>query len=288
MVPALRTSKRGSGHSPSIDQTTELDVFRQIWVMVQRVKRILAHQLTGYFCHRAMIPSFACAILYFTVLSFSGQMVTYLLFVGFTSVHVAIVRTLSVAVELSATFVAPMAMSKVGPIRAGIWFINWQAICLIIGAGWFWSLSSSTLSAIGLVVATILSRVGLWGFDLCIQIIVQEVPSPTQMFAHKFHQLTMFPQEVNSDQRGSFSTTEAAWQNFFELLSYIATMVFYRPDQFRWPVLMSAVGVTIAQGLYAIFVRARRGHLVHLPLCMDIKGWGTRESTRYEPLPGGH
>lgn len=164
MVPALSTSKQELSHTSSTDQPTQ-----------SRAKNTLFHRATSYFRHPAMIPSFSCAILYFTVLSFSGQMITYLLSVGFSSINVAIVRTFSVTVELFATFLAPTLMTKIGPIRAGIWFINWQSICLIIGASLFWNFQSSVISSIGLVGGTILSRVGLWGFDLCIQIIVQEV-----------------------------------------------------------------------------------------------------------------
>jgi hypothetical protein len=48
--------------------------------------------------------------------------------------------------------------------------------------GWisvFWALlNRPTISASGLVGGTILSRVGLRGFDLCIQLIIQEVSCP--------------------------------------------------------------------------------------------------------------
>jgi iron-regulated transporter 1 len=106
-------------------------------------------------------------------------------------------------------------------------------------------------AASGLVGGVILSRVGLWGFDLCAQSIVQE--------------------EVGEDNRGAFSTVEASFQNFFELLSYASTIAFSRPNQFRWPVVISAVAVYTAGGLYAIFVRRRRGHLVHAPSCILIQ-----------------
>lgn len=90
---------------------------------------------------------------------------------------------------------------------------------------------------------------------------------------------------MESDQRGSFSTQEAAWQNFFELGSYITTLAFYRLEQFRWPVLVSVIAVIAAQGLYATFVRTRRGHLVHLPFCVDLKGERARRLIVYERIP---
>lgn len=48
------------------------------------------------------------------------------------------------------------------------------------------------------------------------------------------------------------------------MLSYVTTIIFYRPDQFQWPCLISIIAVYMAGGLNASFVRNRRGHLVHL------------------------
>jgi len=125
---------------------------------------------------------------------------------------------------------------------------------LAFGLSWFFALSdsptgsSNILAASGLVAAVILSRTGLWSFDLCAQAIIQS--------------------EVDSHSRGAFSTVEASFQNLFELLSYVTTIVFSRPDQFRWPALISVVAVYGAGGTYAAFVRRRRGHLVHMPDCI--------------------
>ena len=75
-------------------------------------------------------------------------------------------------------------------------------------------------------------------------------------------------QGVAAEARGSFSSIEAAWQNLFEICSYVSTIVFSRPDQFKWPALISVIAVGFAGLLYAIFVRIQRGHLVHLPKCI--------------------
>jgi iron-regulated transporter 1 len=64
--------------------------------------------------------------------------------------------------------------------------------------------------------------------------------------------------------RGAFSSVEAAWQNAFELCSYISTVIFSHPEQFQWPGLLSVIAVYTAGVLYAAFVRKRRGHLLHL------------------------
>lgn len=133
------------------------------------------HGVANYVRHQIFLPSIALCLLYFTVLSFSGQMVTYLLSVGLSSAQVGVLRTLSTAIELSATWLAPIAMNRVGPLRGGLWFINWQMSCLVGAIALFWVERTPSVAALALVTGVIFSRVGLWGFDLCVQITIQEV-----------------------------------------------------------------------------------------------------------------
>ncbi|KAJ0163302.1 Solute carrier family 40 member 2 [Colletotrichum tanaceti] len=198
-----------------------------------------------YLGHRAFLPSFAGSLLYLTVLSFAGQMVTYLVASGYTTTYVGVARTVGVVFEVLATWVAPWLVARIGPVRAGLWLSNCQVVPLIAGLVIFWVLMSEDplVSATGLVAGTIVSRLGLRGFDLCTQIIVQE--------------------EVEAESRGRFSTVEAAWQNAFELLSYLSTIVFFRPAQFHWPALLSVVAVTSASLAYTAHVGRKRGHLIH-------------------------
>ena len=75
-------------------------------------------------------------------------------------------------------------------------------------------------------------------------------------------------QEVEAVHRGAFSSIEASWQNVFELGSYAITIIFHRPEQFRWPILLSCCAIFISATLYSAFVRQRRGHLLHLSKCV--------------------
>lgn len=133
-----------------------------------------------YIRHPAFLPSFSLSLLYLTVLSFSGQMVTYLMSVGYTPLHVGIARTGSTIVELSATWVAPRLIRRIGPIRGGLWSLNWQMACLAIGVCWYMidlnkHANNALISATVLAICVAFSRLGLWGYDLCAQSIVQEV-----------------------------------------------------------------------------------------------------------------
>ncbi|KAL1726275.1 Ferroporti-1 [Schizophyllum commune] len=264
-VPALQQPKIPPPSSPASDNSPSGRPSRTLTSAL----RALAADLRTYFTHRAVLPSFAGALLYLTVLSFSAQMVTYLLAAGLTPLHIAAARTVSVAFELAATWLAPLAMRRVGPIRAGIWFVSWQCVCLAAGTSVFWTLGvegrNPKLAAAALVAGSIASRVGLWGYDLSAQVIIQE--------------------EVEAEHRGTFATVEASWQSFFELCAYASTIVFSRPEQFRWPALMSCAAVFSAGGLYASFVRKRRGHLLHLSKCIEHRSAKRRnEREGYERL----
>jgi iron-regulated transporter 1 len=146
------------------------------WRHVRKIIRRSTEDFGLYVHHPAFLPSFAGALLYLTVLSFAGQMVTYLLSAGYNATQIGIARTLSVAFEVLATWLAPWLMGRIGPIRTGIWLASWQMVCLVAGMAVFWVFfDRPTISASGLVGGTILSRIGLRGFDLCTQVIIQEV-----------------------------------------------------------------------------------------------------------------
>lgn len=72
---------------------------------------------------------------------------------------------------------------------------------------------------------------------------------------------------MQAGKRGAFSSVEAAWQNAFELLSFASTMIFSKPEQFKWPALMSVVAVATASAAYTLYIRLRRGHVLHLEKC---------------------
>ena len=263
IIPALQTRSAVSNNTGNVSSAlSEVSAKWRWWrfgplCVVQA--RSTYRAVSSYIHHPVFLPSMALCILYFTVLSFSGQMVTYLIAVGLSSTQIGVLRTLSTTIEISATWLAPIAITKVGPPRGGLWFINWQMSSLVGALGFFWAVRTASIAALSLVVGVITSRVGLWGFDLCVQNIIQE--------------------GVDADFRGTFSSLEASFQNIFELMSYATTIAFSRPEQFRYPVAMSAVAVLIADTLYAKFVRDNRGHLIHLSKCIDGKG-GTRQRKR--------
>lgn len=284
-VHAVVPSLQRPSSSDETDRDTDFSAESSSKSALSRILPLTS--LSFYVRHPAFLPSLSLSLLYLTVLSLAGQMVTYLLASGFTSLQVGLIRTVSTIFELSATFLAPRLMKYIGVVRAGIWALSWEMGWLALGGALYFRdtwldrgqdvQAGVTLGAVGLVVGVVLSRVGLWGFDLCAQSLVQDVRVilsnslvPPNTCLGKWTELT-FEQEVEAENRGSFSSVEAAFQNLFELASYVTTIIFSRPDQFKWPVAVSIGAVYLAGGLYAGFVRKRRGHLFHRPACVCLE-----------------
>ncbi|KAF7181822.1 hypothetical protein CNMCM7691_001119 [Aspergillus felis] len=188
-----------------------------------------------YVANPIFLASFALSLLYLTVLSFGTTMVTYLLHTGFDPLQVSCMRIGAVLAELSGTWAAPFIMGRIGPIRSGLWFLNWQLGCLATAALAFALYdSNSRLVAVSLIVGVALSRIGLWGFDLSVQFLVQE--------------------GVEEDARGRFSSTEMGVQNVFEMLSFATTIVFPLPEQFKYPVFISYGAIALAAACFAAYL----------------------------------
>ncbi|KAK9365041.1 Ferroporti-1 [Lipomyces kononenkoae] len=270
LVPALATRASASDHEEVSESAEEPLLAAENENDAGITETVSTSPFSKYIRHELFLPSFALSVLYFTVLSFGGQFVVYLLAVGYTPSVVGVLRTGSVLFELAATWVAPILMGKIGAVRSGMWFINWQAICCLVAAvAIFYSGPTNSADAppteptdkflfffaskvtAAAVIAVVCSRVGLWGFDLCAQILIQEGVEP--------------------ESRTAFSSVESSFQNFFELLSFASTIVFDKPDTFAVPAILSANSVVIAAILFAVYVRRVRKHLIHFPFVFGRK-----------------
>ncbi|ESU11014.1 hypothetical protein FGSG_05096 [Fusarium graminearum PH-1] len=246
-VPALQYPKNAP-RTTALDDGNRQNPLASVKLVLKKT----FDDLRLYFTHPVFFPSFAVALLYCTVLSFGGVMVTYLLSSGYNSIQIAAMRTISVAFEVLATWIGPWLMKKIGPVRAGLWFLSWQLGCLSIGISIFWRYADNVLvSTLALVGSSMFSRVGLWGVDLSAQVIIQE--------------------EVEAQNRGAFSAVEASWQHVFEMYAYTSTIIFSSPSEFHNPTALSVAAVLFAWVLYSLFVKKRRGHLVHWPTCLSAE-----------------
>ncbi|CAI4214107.1 unnamed protein product [Parascedosporium putredinis] len=181
--------------------------------------------LKFYAHHRAFLPSLAYVFLHLTVLSFSGRMIVFLLSIGYSSLTVGIARTVCTIVELSATWTTPKLIGRFGNVMTGFYSITWQVLTLSLGAACFvidWDAVLRTTD-----IGALIGAGGL-------VIIVQD--------------------EVEEESRGAFSTAEASSQNLFEMLSYVSTIVYYKPEEFQWPMFITLASMYAGWATYAIYV----------------------------------
>jgi solute carrier family 40 (iron-regulated transporter), member 1 len=235
---------------------------------VHHSNRALLSTWFAYFKSPAFLASLSLSLLYLTVLSTGVQYQTYMLSIHFTSLEVSLIRVMAVTSELLATCFAPCLIHQIGQVRSGLWSVNWQSLTLaasVAAFAWFGYTTSSASYA--LTIGIVASRVGLWGFDLAVQDIVQEVSGTVSV--HVGH-IKEHSQATPTAERGQFSACESALQNFFELLSFAFTILFPDPSQFRYPVYLSLAAVLTSSCCYAAYVRKERGHLIHISTC--IKG----------------
>jgi iron-regulated transporter 1 len=266
-VPALSTKSTTTEDSMATQPTPDTRPH-------SRLKALLDPWLT-YTASPAFLPSLALSLLYLTVLSTGVHWQTYLLTTAYTPLTVSLLRVLAVISELGATCIAPLLTDRIGPIRGGLWSVNWQVLTLAPAVGLFFYLherddgEASSLGAAVLTTGIVASRLGLWSFDLSVQHIVQSTTPPSS--------------------RSLFSSCEVALQSFFELLSFAATIVFARPEEFVWPVCVSFGAVVTAAGVFAGFVRRERGHLVHVGRCFGEKrgGYEVVDQVELEALEAG-
>jgi iron-regulated transporter 1 len=235
-----------------------------------------------FFSSDIWIPSISLALLYFSVLSFSASMITYLLAVNFPLSVITIARTCSALVEVSATAVmlfgveimenrhlrkqrratneAPSGASGLSPAaveRVGLWGLWTQLACLIPVTLALFSLRPSapsaptSIQAVQLFLFLALSRVGLWTYDLAAQTLVQT--------------------RVEANKRGEFSGVEMGFISACELAQWVATAIWNRPEEFKYLGAASSVMVGLAVAGYTGWIWKQRGHLIHWEKAMGCK-----------------
>ncbi|KAJ3332578.1 hypothetical protein HDU76_013755 [Blyttiomyces sp. JEL0837] len=214
-------------------------------------KRHFGDVIRIYVTHPMFMPSFALSLLYMTTLAFANVQITYLLAVGYSNELLAGMRTLAVIMGVLATITITPMITKIGLVRTGLWSIWSQTFFIAVAVGSFFLSGFDTAVEFkvkgGLLFAgTIFSRWGLWSFDLAVTQMMQE--------------------SISEDQVGIINGAMYSLQNFFEMLSYVITIIWSTPDTYYISAIWSGAAVLIAAIVYSVYARQTRGHLVHLKL----------------------
>ncbi|CCH46176.1 Solute carrier family 40 member 1 [Wickerhamomyces ciferrii] len=180
-----------------------------------------------------LILSISCV--YLTVLSFGNSTIAYLLtFDDINNLTIGFLKGVSTAFELFGTLlIFPFLSKALSVINVGFIAVIFQLLSLIpILFSFIWEYSKTHW----LICFCIpWSRIGLWCFDLAVQ-------NSIQIHIH------------DEFERFNVTTFEESLNNFFELSSQILTMIFHKPEQFKYSVYASIGAVAVAVGFYTIFV----------------------------------
>ncbi|GAA5840724.1 hypothetical protein JCM5353_005745 [Sporobolomyces roseus] len=259
-LPILADSPRSKPQSQA-DQapthsspTSPRSFLSRINLFIERLKlRIVSEAKDWVIFIRAPV-FFSClsiSLLYLTVLSFDGSMLAYLKAHDYSDGFVAGMRGVGVVTGLIGTVLMPVLEKRIGLVRAGSWSIWSEVITLVpallaffVGAPRTGSKGLPYNSAL-LFTGMALSRIGLWSFDLC--------------------QLKELQQALDDHPRkNTIMALQFSLQNMLDLIKYVVTIIFNKPDQFKWAVVISFASVILGALCYLIYVRKERGHLIHL------------------------
>lgn len=200
--------------------------------------------------HPIFLSSIAISCLYFTVLAFDGTMLSYLKAETYSDPFLAGMRAMNVVAGLAGTMAMPLLERRLGLVRAGNWSIWSEALCLVPVLLSFYVGSPPAgqrppaWNAALLFGGMMLSRVGLWAFDLC-----------------QLKELQMAL--ATHPRRNAITALQYSLQNVADMLKYLLTMILARPSQFKIAAATSFVSVVVGASTYLAYVRRERGHIVH-------------------------
>ena len=202
---------------------------------IQKVKKnALVEALQGvssYAKHGVFVASLSYAFLFVTVLMPGVLMTSYLLDSDVRQWEIAVFRGLCAVTGILATLIAAPLMRKVGTVRAGVifsWF-QWGFLVPATGAA-FLPLFGFRWGVYVFMGMVILSRMGLWGFDLAEVNIMQTC--------------------VDASESGKINAVEYSATQLGSLLPYIAGIFVNNPKLFPWLVVGSAASIFIAAVLF--------------------------------------
>lgn len=97
-----------------------------------------------------------------------------------------------------------------------------------------------------LFTGIVLSRIGLWSYDLVVTQLIQE--------------------NVDETERGAFNGVHRALECSFDMMHFILVIILPCPETFGYLIILSVVFVILGSMSYMVYSYKRRGHLVHVKL----------------------
>eukprot|EP01027_Heterolobosea_sp_BB2_P015749 GEZU01022525.1.p1 GENE.GEZU01022525.1~~GEZU01022525.1.p1 ORF type:complete len:502 (+),score=143.45 GEZU01022525.1:440-1945(+) len=216
----------------------------------QKVSKGLVEYVNGFRVYgrqQVFLASLSYVLLYFTVLSPGGLMVSFLKWRGSSEVAIGIFRGFAALSGIISTFITPRLIKRLGmrlTSLASIWLqLTCLAFCLIsfFFVPLFFKYADPDVAAKVDFVAMsafmtflALSRCALWSFDLCETQIMQTA--------------------IAEDERGVVNGVEKSLCNIGYVATSIASIILSRPEQFQWLLIGSVCAIALAAIVYTIWV----------------------------------
>ena len=209
--------------------------------MVEQIRHFFAELSSGwgiYLRQSSLRPAFALALLYMNVLSFGILMVGYLKAEGLSEGYIGLGKGLMAAFGITSTFAYSWHAKRFSIEVTALRAIIAQAVCLLPCV--FAMFIQDLWTSAGLLVAgVVVSRIGLWSFDMSVTQIQQET--------------------VPEHERGTVGVVQNSVQQLMYLLHYAQGIIWHCPGEFKWLVFTSYGGVIAAMVLYATYHRKEAG-----------------------------
>ena len=203
-----------------------------------------------YWAQRIHMGGLSLAFLYLNVLTFGGLMTAYLVGKGMALNTVGVWRGISSTIGLLGTILYPLSVSRIGLISSGLWGILIQFGFLSISFISLFMKSSSSptssqessssspmneLSILMLVFGVCASRIGLYGFDITMNQLIQ-----LNTAAHS---------------RGVVGAVQESLNAFFDIQSYVCGLFFSDIDGFQYLVAIgySFVGLSMIIYIFGVY-----------------------------------
>jgi iron-regulated transporter 1 len=192
----------------------------------------------SYVKHNVFLAPFAYALLFVTVLMPGVLMTSFLIYWKIEQWEIAVFRGLCAITGILATVIATPIMKRVGIVRAGVIFSWFQwgflvpaTVAVFLPAfGYVWGLYV-------FMAMVILSRMGLWGFDLVEVHIMQT--------------------GVSAAEAGAINSVEYSATQLGSLLPYVIGIFSNDPTLFVWLVVGSFVSILSAAVLFSIWAKMK-------------------------------